>query len=148
MIWPSKYSHLTVYIHLTKYISINLQVINTDTERISRSKGIWQEDISHKLFNIILKGVIKVVWANSGVKIIAECHNHLIFTDNIVLITDNEGDVKKIIVELENVPRKLLTNLGKTRDNKSGLYINNSSTKDLVNVREYVNYIKIDVRRE
>lgn len=92
--------------------------------------------ISHKLFKF-RKGVIKVNWANSGVKIIAECLNHLIFTDNIILITDNEGNLKKIIAELENVPGKHLTNLGKTQDNYS-LYINNSPRKDLANVREYV----------
>jgi hypothetical protein len=71
--------------------------------------GLKQGDpLSPELFNLALQKVIQTIkMVTSGIKIGKEQLNILSYADDIALIGENEIEIRKLFVELENIARKL-----------------------------------------
>jgi len=70
--------------------------------------GLKQGDrLSSILFNLALQKVIQSIkMVPSGIKIGKEQLNVLTYADDIALIGKNEIEIRKLVVEMENIARK------------------------------------------
>ena len=96
------------------------------------------DSLSPILFNLALQKVIQSTQkVPSGIKIGKEQLNILAYADDIVLIGENEIEIRQLFVEMENIARKL------------GLQINQEKTKyrvsqeEWIKLREGVPYVKL-----
>ncbi len=88
-------------------------------------RGVKQGDpLSPNLFNALLEDVLREVdWGKFGIKIDGEKLSHLRFADNIVLISEKEEEIQKMMDEV-------VANV------KAGLEINEVKTKYMSNKEE------------
>jgi hypothetical protein len=78
----------------------------------------WGGFLSPTLFNLALqKAIQSIQMAHSGMKVGKEQLNILAYADDIVLIGENEVEIRQLFVGMENIARKL------------GLQINQETTK-------------------
>ena len=92
-------------------------VKNSKLGRGARQGG----NISPKLFMSCLQYAIinKINWENKGVRIDSEYLSHLIFADDIVLITNSTSKLQEMLQDIHGISKPVGLNmlLGKTKDN-------------------------------
>ena len=93
--------------------------LHKKSEKIPIKKGVRQGDtISPKLFTACLEEIFKKLeWENIGMKVDGEYLNNLRFADDIVLLSDCEGELQRMIEELhrESLKVGLKMNMKKTK---------------------------------
>ena len=77
--------------------------LHTDSKKFRLQRGVRQGDnISPRLFTSCLQDAIigKINWKDIGIKIDGEYLSHLIFADDIVLITKSTSELQKLLQDI------------------------------------------------
>ncbi|XP_063619666.1 uncharacterized protein LOC134792326 [Cydia splendana] len=117
---------------LPKYIRIIKNIYKDATAKIQTErigvpfkikKGVRQGDpLSPKLFSAVLEHIFrKMDWDAFGININGEKLNHLRFADDLIVLSDNQRDLEKMLVQLEK------------ESNIVGLTLNTDKTKLMTN---------------
>ena len=110
------------YINIINTIYYNqgtsIIILHKDSYKINIDRGVRQEDtVSLKLFNAVLKGIFRRLdWDRKGINIHSDDLSHLLFVDDIVLITNNAEKLEEMLNDLnkESAILGLRINMKKT----------------------------------
>ena len=116
--------------------------LHTDSKKYRLQRGVRQGDnISPRLFTSCLQDAIigKINWKDRGIKIYGEYLSHLIFADDIILITKSTSELQKMVQDIHETskPVGLNMHLGKTKVmwspvvNKTDININRRKIKEV-----------------
>ena len=110
------------YLNIIKHLyheATTVICLHTDIEKFRLQRGVRQSDnISSRLFTSYIQDAIisKINWKDRDIKIDGEYLSHLIFANDIVLITELTSELQKMLQDIHETSKPIGLNmhLGKT----------------------------------